>query len=200
MVRRTSLRDPVRSEPTSKEDLMAVKIHIPLAAEQQAVAVELQGMLVDLLDLTLIAKHAHWNVEGRLFRSVHQELDDLVDAWRTLSDDVAERAVAIGSSPDGQVEAIAGATLLEPVPPGHLSDRQVLRAMGERLADAASRTRERIERIAISDPVSVDLLIQVAATLEKQLWTIRAQIPGTGRVDGDAVETRGGESNGTGRS
>ena len=179
---------------------MAVKIHIPLAAEQQAVAVELQGMLVDLLDLTLIGKHAHWNVEGRLFRSVHQELDDLVDTWRTLSDDVAERAAAIGSSPDGQVEAIAGATQLEPVPPGHLSDRQVLRAIGERIADVTIRTRQRIERIAISDPVSVDLLIQVAATLEKQLWMIRAQIPGPGRGDGDAVESRGDASNGTGLS
>jgi len=191
---------PCQERTEIEGGLMAVKIHIPLAAEQQAVAVELQGMLVDLLDLTLLGKHAHWIVEGRLFRSVHHELDDLVDAWRTLSDEVAERAVAIGSTPDGQVEAIAGATQLEPVPPGHLSDRQVLRAMSERIADATSRTRERIERIAISDPVSVDLLIQVAATLEKQLWMIRAQIPGTGRVDGDAVETRGDESNGTGRS
>jgi starvation-inducible DNA-binding protein len=75
-----------------------------------------RGTLVDLLDLALIGKHAHWNVEGRLFRSVHEELDELVDAWRRLADDVAERAVTIGASPDGQVEAIAGATELEPFP------------------------------------------------------------------------------------
>lgn len=37
---------------------MEVKFHIPPAAERQAVAVELQGVLVDLLDLTLIGKHA----------------------------------------------------------------------------------------------------------------------------------------------
>lgn len=54
---------------------MSVNFHISLAPEQQAVAVELQSMLVDLLDLSLIGKHAHWNVEGRMFRSVHQELD-----------------------------------------------------------------------------------------------------------------------------
>jgi DNA-binding ferritin-like protein len=56
---------------------MAIKFHIPLGAERQAVAVELQAMLVDLLDLTLIGKHAHWNVEGPHFRSVHRELDEL---------------------------------------------------------------------------------------------------------------------------
>ncbi|MGH3266249.1 MAG: hypothetical protein ACRDNS_30130, partial [Trebonia sp.] len=61
---------------------MAVAFHIPLDAHRHKVAIELQGMLVDLVDLALIGKHAHWNVEGRHFRSVHHELDELVDAWR----------------------------------------------------------------------------------------------------------------------
>ena len=158
---------------------MTVNFHIPLAAEQQAVAVELQDMLVDLTDLSMIGKHVHWNVEGRLFRSVHHELDDLVDAWRILSDDVAERAVTIGASPDGQVETIAGATRLDPVPPGHLNDRQVLRAIGDRIADVARRTRQRIDRVAVADPVTCDLLVGTAGTLEKQLWMVRAQLRGS---------------------
>jgi starvation-inducible DNA-binding protein len=89
---------------------MAVKPHIPLASDQHPVAV-LQGMLVDLLDLTLIGKHAHWNVVGRHFRSVHHELDEL-KAWQPLADDVAERAATIGASPGGQAETIVGATRL----------------------------------------------------------------------------------------
>ena len=175
---------------------MTPDFHIPLTAERRAVAVELQGALVDLLDLTLIGKHAHWNVEGRLFRSVHQELDELVDAWRRLADDVAERAVTIGASPDGQAETIAGATELEALPSGHLSDRQVLKAIADRLSDATSRARERIDRVAVEDPVSCDLLVQVAATLEKQLWMVRAQIADSVR----AVGTRLGDANGTGGS
>jgi starvation-inducible DNA-binding protein len=160
---------------TLKGAEMTANFHIPLDAEQQGVAVELQDMLVDLVDLSMIGKHLHWNVEGRLFRSVHHELDDLVDAWRILSDDVAERAVTIGASPDGQVEAIAGATRLEPVPLGHLSDRQVLKAIGDRIADVARRTRQRIDRVAVADPVTCDLLVGTAARLEKQLWMVRAQ-------------------------
>ena len=155
---------------------MTVNFHIPLAAERQAVAIELQEMLVDLIDLSLIGKHVHWNVEGRLFRSVHHELDDLVDAWRILSDDVAERAVTIGASPDGQVEAIAGATRLQPLPAGHLSDRQVLKAIGDRIAAVVRRTSQRIDRVAVADPVTCDLLVGIAATLEKQLWMVRAQL------------------------
>lgn len=151
---------------------MAVNFHIPLAADRQAVSVELQDMLVDLLDLTLIGKHAHWNVEGRHFRSVHRELDELVDAWRVLSDDVAERAVTIGASPDGQAETIAGATEFDPLPAGHLGDLQVLETVGDGLTEASMRTRE---RVAVDDPVTCDLLVRVAGTLGKQLWMIQAQ-------------------------
>jgi starvation-inducible DNA-binding protein len=175
---------------------MTPDFHIPLTPQRQTVAVELQGMLVDLLDLTLIGKHAHWNVEGRLFRSVHKELDELVDAWRRLSDDVAERAVTIGASPDGQAQTIAGATELEALPSGHLSDRQVLTAIGDRLSGAATRTRGRIERVAVEDPVTCDLLVQIAATLEKQLWMVRAQISDSKR----AVRTGSEDTNGTGGS
>jgi starvation-inducible DNA-binding protein len=156
---------------------MADRFHIPLAADRQAVAVELQGMLVDLLDLTLIGKHAHWNIEGSHFRSLHHELDELVEDWRALSDEVAERAVTIGASPDGQVETIAGATELEPLPAGHLSDRQVVKAIADRLAGAAARTRQRLERVGADDPVTFDLLVGVAGKLEKQLWMVRAQFP-----------------------
>jgi starvation-inducible DNA-binding protein len=180
--------------------VMPANFHIPLTAERRAAAGELQATLVDLLNLTLIGKHAHWNVEGRMFRSVHRELDELVEAWRTLSDDVAERAVAIGASPDGQVEAIAGATALEPLPSGPLSDRQVIRAIGDRLADVARRTRPRIDRVAHDDPVSCDLLIQVLGTLEKQLWMIRAQIADSSGPANDASAIRADARNGGFRS
>jgi starvation-inducible DNA-binding protein len=175
---------------------MTPKFHIPLAAEQQAVAVELQGALVDLLDLTLIGKHLHWNVEGRHFRSLHHELDEQVDVWRELSDVVAERAATIGASPDGQAETIAGATQLEPLPAGHLSDHQVLKAISDRLAAATTRTRERIDRVAVVDPITCDLFVNVAGTLEKQLWMIHAQIPAPEASDADELGRRMEDENG----
>ena len=171
---------------------MPDRFHIPLATDHRAVAVELQGMLVDLLDLTLIGKHAHWNVEGSHFRSLHHELDELVKQWRALSDEVAERTVTIGASPDGQAETIAGATELEPLPAGQLRDRQVLKAIGDRLAGTGVRTRQRLDRVAADDPVSFDLLVRVAGTLEKQLWMIRAQFPDRETPAGRAPDASNG--------
>ena len=66
----------------------------------EIVTSSLQQALVDLIDLSLQAKQAHWNVYGPQFRSVHLQLDDVVADVRTWSDDVAERLVAIGGTPE----------------------------------------------------------------------------------------------------
>lgn len=79
-----------------------------LTDEQQSVAGKaLQDTLVDLIDLSLIAKQAHWNVVGKQFRSVHLDLDELVTVSREFTDAAAERATAIGVSPDGRAETVA---------------------------------------------------------------------------------------------
>jgi starvation-inducible DNA-binding protein len=75
-------------------------------SDKEVTANVLQSTLVDLIDLSLIAKQAHWNVVGRHFRSVHLQLDELVSAARRFVDDVAERASAIGVSPNGKAKTV----------------------------------------------------------------------------------------------
>jgi starvation-inducible DNA-binding protein len=77
--------------------------------------------------------------------------------------------------PDGQAETVAGSSEIEPLPAGALGDQAIIEVLAIRLADVAARTRKRIERMAGVDPVSEDLLIRIASSLEKQLWMIRAQ-------------------------
>jgi starvation-inducible DNA-binding protein len=157
---------------------MTAQFEVPLTPADREVAAELQGLLVDLIDLALIGKHAHWNVVGPHFRSVHLELDELVDSWRALGDDVAERAAALGAAPDGQSEAIAATTTVEPLPRGHLGDAEVVWLISDRLEQVATRSRDHLARLEDLDPISEDLVIRVTATLEKQLWMLRAQRAG----------------------
>jgi len=56
---------------------------------QAGVVNDLQATLAELIDLTLIGKQAHWNVVGPNFRSIHLQLDEIVDAARLSSDRVA---------------------------------------------------------------------------------------------------------------
>jgi starvation-inducible DNA-binding protein len=157
---------------------MTAQFEVPFTATNREIAAELQDLLVDLINLALIGKHAHWNVVGPHFRSVHLELDELVESWRELSDGVAERAAALAAAPAGQSETIAGANKVEPLPAGPQGDGEVVWLIGDRLEQVTTRNRERLTRVASLDPISADLLIGVAATLEKQLWMLRAQRAG----------------------
>ncbi len=135
----------------------------------------LQGTLVDLLDLSLVAKQVHWNVVGPRFRSVHLQLDDVVATARTYSDTVAERASAIGVSPDGRAETVAKTSSMKTVKDGWINDKDVVDVMIAALGAVIARVRERIKSTDEPDPVSQDILLDVCADLEKHQWMFQAE-------------------------
>jgi starvation-inducible DNA-binding protein len=141
---------------------------------------ELQATLVELIDLSLIGKQLHWNILGPSFKPLHEELDELVDSWRDLSDVVAERAVALGVAADGRAGTVAAGSAIAPVDPGSLDTDSATRELVERLADVSERIRSRMERLGEIDLASQDVLIEVVRELEKQLWMLRVSLPGGG--------------------
>lgn len=147
-----------------------------LADNAQKVTGEaLQGALVDLIDLSLIGKQAHWNITGRNFKPVHEQLDEVVDLARQYADTVAERAVAIGVNPDGRVNSVAQATSLPQLDLGYITDDKVVAAITDVLAQVIRRFRERIESTEETDPVTQDLFIALTGELEKQHWMFSVQ-------------------------
>jgi starvation-inducible DNA-binding protein len=136
----------------------------------------LQRTLTELAGLSLTGKQLHWNLTGREFRSLHLQLDELVDEWRTLADLVAERAVAIGSAPDGQASAVVEQSVIEPVESGAIPVPVAVRLLVARVAAADDALRERIERLGEIDLTSQNVLIDITRVLEKQLWTLRSQL------------------------
>ncbi|WP_406283538.1 Dps family protein [Streptomyces sp. NBC_00209] len=141
----------------------------------KAVGDALQGALVDLLDLSLVAKQVHWNVVGPRFRSVHLQLDEVVDTARQHSDTVAERASALGVNPDGRSATIARSTAIASVSEGWIKDVDAVKALVDALGVVIGRMRERIEVTETPDPVSQDLLISLTAELEKHAWMFQAE-------------------------
>jgi starvation-inducible DNA-binding protein len=149
---------------------------LPVPHEREGVGRELQTLLIELVDLSLIGKQLHWAVSGPLFRPLHLHLDELVGSWRELADTVAERAVALGFVPDGQAQTVAAASQLAPVPQGPIEDHVVVREITRRLADVSERFRSRLEAIGEADLASQDVLIEVVRDLEKQQWMLRVQL------------------------
>jgi len=154
----------------------------PLGSHQRGeVGLQLQATLIELVDLSLLGKQLHWSVVGPLFRPLHLQLDELVDSWRELADTVAERAVAIGFSPDGQAAAVVADSEIAGIERGAVEDEVAVRELARRLAEVGERTRARMDRLAELDAASQDVLIEVVRALEEQLWMIRAQLPGEAR-------------------
>ncbi|MFF5900110.1 Dps family protein [Streptomyces argenteolus] len=143
--------------------------------DRKVVGDALQGALVDLIDLSLAAKQVHWNVVGPRFRSVHLQLDEVVDTARQHSDIVAERASAVGVNPDGRSKTLAKTTAIDSVPDGWIKDVDAVKALVEALRVVIDRMRERIEATADPDPVSQDILITLTADLEKHAWMFQAE-------------------------
>ncbi|PXW27789.1 DNA starvation/stationary phase protection protein [Nocardia sp. 348MFTsu5.1] len=145
--------------------------------DQQAVAGKaLQETVVDMIDLSLIAKQAHWNVVGQQFRSVHLELDELVTAARDFTDAAAERATAIGVSPDGRAETVAKTAGTKGFGEGWTKDVDVVTAIVANIKTVVDGLRSRIEATEKADPVTQDLLIGFAARLEQLHWMWQAQV------------------------
>ncbi|MEU5342860.1 MULTISPECIES: DNA starvation/stationary phase protection protein [unclassified Streptomyces] len=144
-------------------------------ADLKTVAEALQGALVDLVDLSLVAKQIHWNVVGPRFRSVHLQLDEVVDTARLHSDTVAERASTLGVSPDGRAATVATSSGIGVTPDGWVKDTDAVGALVDALAAVIERMRARVGATGEADPVSQDIFIGITADLEKHHWMFQAE-------------------------
>lgn len=135
----------------------------------------LQGVLVHLVDLALLLKQAHWNVVGPNFRSVHLQLDEIIEAVRAGSDEVAERIVTLGRPADGRARIVAEKSTLKDYSDDFVGVSSTVAAVADALKTTIGQMRDAIEVLGETDPVSEDLCIAAVAPLEKFMWMVQAQ-------------------------
>lgn len=152
------------------------EIRTPLTpAATDRVGSVLQPVLVELLDLTTLAKQIHWTVVGPEFRSVHLQLDEVVATTRAASDQVAERLAIVGVLPDGRSSTIAAKTELPNVDTEWIPTADAVRAAAKAVQAVAARTRNAVQELDGADPITEDLLISITTELEEHLWMLNAQ-------------------------
>lgn len=135
----------------------------------------LQKVLVDLLELQLQGKQAHWNVVGTNFRDTHRQLDDIIEAARGFSDTVAERMRALHAVPDGRSDTVAETTTLPEFPHGEIDTTETIDLITERLEATISTVREVHDPVDDEDPTSADILHAVLESLEQFAWMVSAE-------------------------
>ena len=165
--------EAITKEPTYTVPGMTTK-------EGGSVAQALQQRLNAYNDLHLTLKHAHWNVVGPNFMSVHLMLDPQVEAVRGFADAVAERIATLGSSPQGTPGAIVAQRDWDDYSIGRAGAIEHLGALDLVYVGIITSTREVAAEIEETDPVTNDLLIGQLGELEQFHWFIRAHLENAG--------------------
>lgn len=141
----------------------------------EALSENLQKVLVDLIELSLQGKQAHWNVVGRNFRDTHLQLDEIIEAARDFADTVAERMRSLHALPDGRSDVVAETTTLPEFPQGEIATNEVIDLMTERLDAVASTCRDVHDDVDEEDPTSADILHAVLERVEQLSWMVSAE-------------------------
>ena len=135
----------------------------------------LQRVLVDLIELHLQGKQAHWNVVGTNFRDRHLQLDEVVDFARVASDPIAERMRALDAVPDGRSDTVAATTTLPEFPAYERSTGDVVDLITARIYAAVDTQRTVHDAVDAEDPATADILHQLIDGLEKLAWLLKSE-------------------------
>ena len=140
------------------------------------VAQFLGPVVVDLTALAVDGKQAHWHVRGANFQAVHELLDSVVDHAHGYADTAAERVVALGLPLDVRIQTVAAKTTTPKLTPGFQSSDIVIAEIIAHIDAALATVRTAVTELAELDPVSQDVVIEIARGLEKDRWFLFAHI------------------------
>ena len=137
----------------------------------------LNERLIDLIDLQIQTKHAHWNVKGPNFIALHELFDDVAEAVEEFTDEVAERVSTLGGTTESLVADVAKRTTLPAYPGKAISGADHVKALSTALAAAAKGARAAINKSEeLGDKVTADLFTEVTAGLDKKTWFVESHL------------------------
>jgi starvation-inducible DNA-binding protein len=152
------------------------KNNMPEALRTEMVSL-LNDALADTIDLFNQVKQAHWNVKGMSFIALHELFDDVAEHVEEWSDDIAERAVAMGGQAEGTSQVVAKRTTL-PAYDVSLSDGfDHVQAIGTALATYGGMVRAAIDKAdKAGDKDTADLFTGISRGADKDLWFVEAHL------------------------
>lgn len=144
------------------------------AAQRKAVAEGLSHLLADTFTLYLKTHNFHWNVTGRMFRSLHLMFEEQYQQLFKASDDLAERIRALGHFVPATYTQFAQMTNIKEesaVPPAEEMIRQLVE--GHETAVKTSRSVFASAEGA-HDEVTQNMLAERMEEHEKNAWMLRS--------------------------
>lgn len=153
-------------------------VHNDLPAATRTAMIKLcNARLADAIDLSLQAKHAHWNLKGKQFIALHELCDQIHVRVGEAVDTIAERAVQLGGEAEGLLKSVSKGSSLPEYPHGIAPGIDHVAALAAALSATAKGARAAIDTAAQKgDAVTSDMFTGIAASLDKDVWFLEAHL------------------------
>ena len=142
---------------------------------RSGLVVGLNQNLASLTDLAAAYKQAHWNVIGMDFAQLHALFDQFADQVREYMDLIAERAVTIGGTARGTIQAAVEGSVLPPFPVEDRDEMRLLTELVSRVDGLTAELRKAMDASA-DEAATQDVYIEVVRGIEKQRWMLQAHL------------------------
>jgi starvation-inducible DNA-binding protein len=134
--------------------------------------------LAAAIDLHAQVKQAHWNVRGPGFIAVHELFDKVAGEIEDVSDLLAERAAALGSTAHGTIQVAVERSYLVRYPLGVADVPRHVFAVSAALAAFGQAVRTDVGVVAnFGDADTADLLTGISRGVDSQLWFVESHNP-----------------------
>ncbi len=162
------------------KDLVTVSKNYPSV---DTVSEKLQLLLADSYSTLLLTHNYHWNVEGRLFYSLHKMFEEQYNELFAAVDEIAERARALDSYAfvGGYQDMLASTTFkAAKLPFGKDADKVAMQMVenlvlaNEAIVKSAKLARKAAE--TAGDDETVDLTVERVTLHQKNIWMLKSHL------------------------
>lgn len=119
----------------------------------------------------------HWNVEGLMFKPIHEVTEEIYEQFADVFDDTAERVVQLGEKPYVTLaDAVKNAKIKEESATKFKPEQVLKVVLGD--FEYFTKTFKELSNIAddSGDKVTADYANGIVAQLEKSIWMLKAQL------------------------
>ena len=139
----------------------------------------MQQLLADLAVLNVKLHNIHWNVIGPRFMAIHEYTEKLYDGVNSDYDALAERLKMLGEFPSATLKDYLANAAIQERPSSSIKDSEALGVIKEDLTYLRDEYRRVRDAAAEEDDfVTVGLVEEEIAELEKELWFISSTLQG----------------------
>ncbi len=137
----------------------------------------LQQIQADSLVFYTKLHNLHWNVEGLMFKPIHEATEKIYDEFADVFDDVAERVIQLGGNPYVMLSDILKNAKIKEESALKFQPTQVLKIILEDFEYFMKLFRELSDEADnAKDKVTADYANGILTNLEKEVWMLKVQL------------------------